>query len=90
MLPYSFASSVMSALSGVAMSRIGQYRIIMQFAFAVFTIGMGLMTRLDGNSSTYVLANSCHDVNLSDDSGQKRFCSRWLRVSASAIYSKCV
>ncbi|KAF8743642.1 hypothetical protein AX14_001699 [Amanita brunnescens Koide BX004] len=52
MLPYSFASSVMSALSGVAMSRIGQYRIIMQFAFAVFTIGMGLMTRLDGNSST--------------------------------------
>lgn len=49
----------MSALSGILVARIGKYRFIMQIAFAVFIIGMGLMTRLSADSSTYVLTNSC-------------------------------
>jgi len=52
MLPFSLGSALMSAVSGVIVARIGKYRFIIQIAFAVFTIGMGLMTRLGANSST--------------------------------------
>ncbi|PFH54197.1 hypothetical protein AMATHDRAFT_169852 [Amanita thiersii Skay4041] len=54
MIPYSLGCSFTSALSGVVVSRTGQYRIMMQCAFAVFAIGMGLMIRLDSFSNTYV------------------------------------
>ncbi|KAH0583751.1 hypothetical protein J132_00776 [Termitomyces sp. J132] len=54
MLSYSLGSSFTSALSGVIVSRTGQYRPIMWIAFAVFTVGLGLMTMLDASSSQVV------------------------------------
>ncbi|KAK2466780.1 hypothetical protein APHAL10511_001038 [Amanita phalloides] len=51
MLPYSLGAAITSASAGVMVSRIGKYRLIMQIAFAAFTVGMGLMTRLDAHSS---------------------------------------
>lgn len=53
----------MSALSGIVVSRVGQYRTIMQLGLAIFTIGMGLMTKLNANSNVYVLANLCRHIN---------------------------
>ena len=54
MIPYSFGAAVFSALSGIIVSRTGQYRPVMWIAFAVFTVGSGLMTMLDSYSSTCV------------------------------------
>ncbi|KAF8228465.1 MFS general substrate transporter [Tricholoma matsutake] len=51
MLPYSLGASAFSALSGVLVSRTGQYRSLMQVAFAIFTLGMGLMIQLTNTSS---------------------------------------
>lgn len=51
MIPYSLGGAALSAISGVVVSRTGQYRIIMQIAYAFFTLGMGLMTRLDAYSN---------------------------------------
>ena len=44
-----------SASSGVLISRIGQYRTLIQVSFAIFALGMGLMIQLRSTSSTYVL-----------------------------------
>ncbi|TFK62677.1 hypothetical protein BDN72DRAFT_378097 [Pluteus cervinus] len=41
----------MSAVSGIITSRTGEYRMVMWFGFAVFTLGMGLMTMLDITST---------------------------------------
>ncbi|KAF9013990.1 major facilitator superfamily domain-containing protein [Cyathus striatus] len=54
MLPYSLGGAGMSAVSGIIVSRTGQYRPVMWVALAVFTVGMGLMTMLDSHSSTAV------------------------------------
>ncbi len=54
MIPYSFGAAIFSALSGVVVSRTGQYRPVMWLAFAFFTIGYGLMVMLDSYSSTCV------------------------------------
>jgi len=55
MLPFSLGCAVFSAVSGVLVSRTGQYRIVMWIAYPVFALGMGLMIMLDANSSTCVL-----------------------------------
>ena len=51
MLPYSLGSSMLSALSGVLVTRTGSYRPIIWGAWVVMTIGWGLMTTLDNTSS---------------------------------------
>ncbi|KAF8163478.1 MFS amino acid permease [Crassisporium funariophilum] len=52
MLPFSLGCAVFSAISGVLVSRTGQYRPVMWVSFAIFTTGMGLMIMLDGTSTT--------------------------------------
>ncbi|KAF8637399.1 hypothetical protein AX17_002894 [Amanita inopinata Kibby_2008] len=51
MVPFSLGSSVLSIISGIIVSRTGQYRTVMQAAFAIFALGMGLMIRLDAYSN---------------------------------------
>jgi EmrB/QacA subfamily drug resistance transporter len=51
MIPFSFGAAALSVISGVTVARTGQYRIVMQLAYAIFTLGMGLMTRLDAFSN---------------------------------------
>ncbi|TFK59104.1 MFS general substrate transporter [Pluteus cervinus] len=51
MLPFSLGLALMSAVSGIITSRTGEYRMVMWFGFAVFTLGMGLMTMLDITST---------------------------------------
>jgi hypothetical protein len=51
MLPYSLGCSLTSAISGVVVSKTGSYRPMIIGAFAIFTLGMGLMYRLDSFSS---------------------------------------
>jgi len=50
-LPYSLGSSFSSAFSGILLSRLGRYRLILTVAWAVFCIGTGTMILLDANSS---------------------------------------
>jgi len=52
MLPYSLGCAVTSALSGIIVTRTGSYRLLIWISFAGFTVGMGLMTMLNGTSST--------------------------------------
>ncbi|CAA7271543.1 unnamed protein product [Cyclocybe aegerita] len=52
MLPYSLGCALLSAVSGVLVSRTGKYRPVMWVSFAIFTLGMGLMIMLDGTSTT--------------------------------------
>lgn len=52
MLPFSLGCALTSAVAGIVVSRTGQYRPMMWGSFAVFTLGMGLMTMLDNHSST--------------------------------------
>lgn len=54
MLPYSLGAAVASALSGILVSRTGQYRPTMWVAYGVFTVGLGLMYMLSGTSSRCV------------------------------------
>ncbi|XP_006457967.1 hypothetical protein AGABI2DRAFT_199095 [Agaricus bisporus var. bisporus H97] len=54
MLPYSLSSALASAGAGIFVSRTGAYRTLIWASFAIFTLGMGLMTRLNGTSSTAV------------------------------------
>jgi len=63
MIPFSFSAAAFSALSGVLVSRTGQYRPVIWVSFAFFTIGYGLMTMLDAYStrsvfSAFLLRNS--------------------------------
>ncbi|KAF9454660.1 MFS amino acid permease [Macrolepiota fuliginosa MF-IS2] len=51
MLPFSLGCAVTSALSGILVTRTGSYRPVIWLAYAVFTLGMGLMTMLGGTSS---------------------------------------
>ena len=54
MLSYSLGCAAASTLSGLWVSRTGQYRPTMWAAYAVSTVGLGVMCMLDGTSSTYV------------------------------------
>lgn len=51
MLPYSLISAATSMASGAYVSRVRAYRPTVWVAFAVYTLGMGLMTMLDAESS---------------------------------------
>ncbi|KAG6814513.1 hypothetical protein H0H92_000038 [Tricholoma furcatifolium] len=51
MLPFSLGSALTSAVSGIIVSRTGQYRPVLWIAYAVFTIGLGLMTMLSATSA---------------------------------------
>jgi EmrB/QacA subfamily drug resistance transporter len=54
MLAFSLACSVTSALSGVIVTRTGEYRPLIWGAWAVYALGYGLMTQLDDTSSVAV------------------------------------
>ncbi|KXN92227.1 hypothetical protein AN958_08680 [Leucoagaricus sp. SymC.cos] len=54
MLPYSLGCSVTSIFSGITVTRTGSYRPIIWVSFAIFAVGMGLMTMFTGTSSTAV------------------------------------
>jgi MFS family permease len=51
MLPFSLATSAMSAVSGIIVSKTGLYRPVMWVGYAVLTTGVGLMILLDAHSS---------------------------------------
>ncbi|KAF9469176.1 MFS general substrate transporter [Collybia nuda] len=52
MLPYSLGAAFFSATGGMMVSKTGQYRLVMWFAFGVFTLGEGLMIMLSSTSNT--------------------------------------
>lgn len=51
MLPFSLGCSITSAFAGMVVSRTGQYRPVLWVAYAIFTVGLGLMYMLKGTSS---------------------------------------
>ncbi|KAG2054759.1 MFS general substrate transporter [Suillus hirtellus] len=51
MLPYSLTTSLMSAVSGIVVTRTGSYRPAMWFGWIVMTLGWGLMIMLDNTST---------------------------------------
>ncbi|EEB89152.1 hypothetical protein MPER_12785, partial [Moniliophthora perniciosa FA553] len=51
MLPFSLGGALVSAISGVIITRFGEYRIVMWIAWSIFTLGYGLMTMLDSYSN---------------------------------------
>ncbi|KAG8217929.1 MFS general substrate transporter [Butyriboletus roseoflavus] len=51
MLTFSLGTAIISVISGLILSKTGKYRPIMWVAFAVMTLGMGLMIMLDYTSS---------------------------------------
>lgn len=51
MIPFSLGSSLISATSGILVSYIGRYRVIIWSGFALMTLGYGLMTMLDDTSN---------------------------------------
>ncbi|KAG2756045.1 MFS general substrate transporter [Suillus brevipes Sb2] len=51
MLPYSLSSALMSAVSGIIVTRTGSYRPTMWFGWSVMTLGWGLMIMLDSTST---------------------------------------
>ncbi|KAJ7165836.1 MFS general substrate transporter [Mycena filopes] len=53
-IPFSLLSSVTSALGGYTVSKLGDFRPIMWFGYAVMAIGYGLMILLDERSSLAV------------------------------------
>jgi hypothetical protein len=57
MLPYSLSSALMSAVSGMVVTRTGSYRPIMWFGWSVMTLGWGLMIMLDSTSTKYVYSH---------------------------------
>ncbi|KAF5327370.1 hypothetical protein D9619_004462 [Psilocybe cf. subviscida] len=54
MLPLSLGAAAMSAVSGVAVTKTGIYRPVIWLAFAVYSVGLGLMSMLDSHSSNAV------------------------------------
>ncbi|KAI6045676.1 MFS general substrate transporter [Pisolithus marmoratus] len=54
MIPYSLGGALLSILSGLVVSRTGSYRPVMWGAWAVMTVGWGLMIMLDSTSNKSV------------------------------------
>ncbi|KAG1754579.1 MFS general substrate transporter [Suillus lakei] len=52
MLPFSLGGALMSAVSGMVVTRTGSYRPVMWFGWIVMTLGWGLMIMLDSTSTT--------------------------------------
>ncbi|KAK2745532.1 hypothetical protein FQN57_003657 [Myotisia sp. PD_48] len=51
-LPFAIGTLVFATLSGVLLSKFGAYRPLHAVAFALSAVGFGLLTLLDGNTST--------------------------------------
>ena len=51
MLPFSLSAALMSVISGQITSRSGRWRPIVWIAYAIMTLGFGLMTMLDDHSN---------------------------------------
>jgi len=51
MLPYSLGGALMSAVSGMFVTRTGSYRPVMWFGWTVMTLGWGLMIMLESTST---------------------------------------
>jgi hypothetical protein len=62
MIPGSLAGAVASIVSGVALSRIGRYKLIICMSWAIMALGYGLMTMLDNNSNKCVHTLLCLDL----------------------------
>lgn len=62
MLPFSLGCALFSAVSGIIVTRSGEYRPIMWISWAVFTLGFGLMIKLDDGSNTYVASRICSEL----------------------------
>lgn len=52
MLPFSLGSSLLSAVTGIIVSKTGDYRQIMRISWAIMCLGFGLMIMLDDTTST--------------------------------------
>lgn len=52
MLPYSLGAAGLSAISGIIVTKLGDYRWVTWIAWAIMTLGYGLMIMLDDTSST--------------------------------------
>ena len=63
MIPFSLGAALMSAASGIIVSKTGDYRWLMMITYAVFCLGYGLMTMLDDQSSKCVceVAEICRE-----------------------------
>jgi len=61
MIPFSLGAASFSAISGIIVTRTGEYRLLMWIAFAVFTVGYGLMIMLDAYSPMYVKLGSSNN-----------------------------
>ncbi|KIK90429.1 hypothetical protein PAXRUDRAFT_681387 [Paxillus rubicundulus Ve08.2h10] len=51
MLPFTIGTSLASIISGIALSKSGNYRVIIWISYGVMTLGIGLMITLDYTSS---------------------------------------
>ncbi|KAF5311390.1 hypothetical protein D9758_018812 [Tetrapyrgos nigripes] len=51
MIPFSCGAAVFSAISGIIVTKTREYRMIMWFAWGIFTLGYGLMIMLDSHSN---------------------------------------
>jgi len=52
MVPFSLGTSVISAVTGILVTKLGDYRWVMRISWAIMTLGFGLMIMLDDTSST--------------------------------------
>jgi hypothetical protein len=52
MIPFSLGAAMISAVTGILVTKLGIYRPIMWFGWVVMTLGFGLMVQLDDTSST--------------------------------------
>lgn len=52
MLPFSLVASVTSVLGGLIVTKTKSYRPVLWVSYAIYTLGMGLMTMLDAKTST--------------------------------------
>lgn len=55
MLPYSLGAAFTSAISGIYVTRVGRYRPVLFFSWAVMTLGFGLMILLNNTSNLCVI-----------------------------------
>ena len=51
MIPFSVGAAIVSAVTGILVTRLGSYRPIMWFGWTVMTLGWGLMIQLDDTSN---------------------------------------
>lgn len=52
MIPFSLSASVTAMISGILVTRIGAYRVVIWVSWALMFLGWGLMTTLDDHSNT--------------------------------------